>query len=119
MLGLNPSLQRFGSVVTWMLMTMLRAFFYAATILTVLGICYGCSTARAKTGSDNPRQDIILTVYKDDFGVVSETRPVTLSSGRNTVRLLDLSKQLNQESMIFGWLKPNQASVVSTTYDLG
>jgi len=98
---------------------MAQTLYYAAIALAALGICSGCSTASAKSGNANSRQDISLTVYKEDFGVISETRPVLLSSGRNTVHLLDLSKQLNQESLIFDWTKGNQANVVSTTYDLG
>ena len=102
-----------------MVTAMSRNLFFAAIALATIGICAGCSTATAKTGSENPRQDVSLTIYKDDFGVVSEVRPVSLSAGRNTVRLLDLSKSLNQESMMFGWSNPSHASVVSTTYDLG
>jgi hypothetical protein len=60
---------------------------------------------------------VSLTVYKDDFGMVSEQRPVSLESGSNRLRLGSVSNQLDPNSVMFD--APRGTRVVATTYDLG
>lgn len=83
---------------------------------------HGCARAEAqtvRTAADPGRGPIELTVYAGDFAMVRETRRVELQSGRARVGLLDVSKSLDQNSVIFGWPKGKEAKVVSSTYDLG
>ncbi|HVL38054.1 MAG TPA: DUF4139 domain-containing protein, partial [Fimbriimonadaceae bacterium] len=79
----------------------------------------GCAlTAKAKEQPHEARKTIQLTVYSQDFAVVKESRPVTLSEGLNRIGITGISKQLDQDSLIFEWDKPGP-QVVSSTYDLG
>ncbi len=71
---------------------------------------------------DTKRLDrrIELTVYKDDFGMVSESRPVRLQVGHSRLVVDDISKQLDPNSILFDWPNPkNHPRVIATTYDLG
>ncbi len=83
---------------------------------------YGCARAEAQTSrgvADPGRGPIELTVYAGDFAMVRETRRVALVPGRVRVGLQDVSKSLDQNSVVFGWPKTKDARVVSSTYDLG
>jgi len=83
---------------------------------------YGCMRAQAQTTaapSDPTRGAIELTVYAGDFAMVREMRKVDLQAGRVRVGLLGVSKQLDQNSVLFDWPKTKDAKVVSSTYDLG
>lgn len=83
---------------------------------------YGCMRAQAQTPvapTDPTRGPIELTVYAGDFAMVRETRKVDLQAGRVRVGLLGVSKQLDQNSVLFDWPKTKDAKVVSSTYDLG
>lgn len=85
---------------------------------------YGCSRAQAQTATtpantDPQRGQIELTVYAGDFGMVRETRKVDLQPGRVRVGLQGVSKQLDQNSVLFNWPATKDAKVVSSTYDLG
>lgn len=92
----------------------------ALSALAALG--YGCARAEAQTVkvvADPGRGPIELTVYAGDFAMVRETRHVELASGRARVGLQDVSKSLDQNSVVFSWPKGKEARVVSSTYDLG
>ncbi|MBX3119056.1 MAG: DUF4139 domain-containing protein [Fimbriimonadaceae bacterium] len=82
----------------------------------------GCSKADAQTSTEvvknGPRQ-IELLVYANDFGMVRETRDVDLKQGRVKVGLQDVSKMLDQNSVLFSWPDKTDAQVVSSTYDIG
>ncbi len=83
---------------------------------------YGCMRAQAQTPiapADPTRGPIELTVYAGDFAMVRETRKVDLQAGRVRVGLLGVSKQLDQNSVLFDWPQTKDAKVVSSTYDLG
>lgn len=80
----------------------------------------GCSTETAKAkDATTERKAIELTVYSDDFAMVREKRPVKLVQGANKVRIEEVSRQLDPSSVLFTWPAPEQAQVVSSTYDLG
>lgn len=91
-----------------------------------IGVCAagaaigGCGWARAQQAAAPADREVELTVYKDDFAMVSERRPVELAAGRSKIELDDISKQLDPDSVLLDW--PNAKShpdVVTTTYNLG
>lgn len=93
----------------------------AALALAVV-ITPGCNKASAQSANKTgvPRENVQLTIYKEDFAVVREDRPVDLQSGRTRVGLVDISKLLDQDSVMFNWPdKGANADVVASTYDLG
>ncbi len=83
----------------------------------------GCNNASAQTASsaveNNPVRQVELTVYADNFGLVRETRQVDLKQGRVKIGLQDVSKILDQNSVLFTWPDKTDAKVVSSTYDIG
>jgi hypothetical protein len=100
-------------------MSKIRFSSLAVASLAAVFSVSGCGKVVAKAGEAAlARKDIELTVYKDDFAVVKENRPINLAAGRNRVGLLDVSKSLDQNSVIFDW-NGGKADVVSSTYDLG
>lgn len=87
--------------------------------MVALGSGGGCGTAQADASDPGAIRDKIeLTVYSDDFAVVREVRPFELARGRNRLRLIDVSKSLDQQSVMFQWPKAGP-QVVSSSYDLG
>lgn len=93
----------------------------AGSVLLVASLAVqGCTRAVGQAPAANGARNIELSVYKDDFGMVRETRPVDLESGRNVLRLKDVSKTLDPQSVIFDWGgKSGAPQIVSNTYDLG
>ena len=66
------------------------------------------------------RKEVVLTVYKDDFGMVRELRPVVMVKGNNQLRVQDVSKLLDPQSVLLGWQdKNNAAQITAHAYDLG
>lgn len=78
----------------------------------------GCAKAEAQSVNKESRQ-IELLVYSSDFGLVQETRNVDLQKGVSTLGLIDVSKSLDQDSVMFTWMDRKDAKVRSSTYDLG
>lgn len=79
----------------------------------------GCRTAVAAGETEAPRE-IQLTIYKEDFALVRESRPESLQAGRNRIHLDTVSKALDPNTVMFDWLGAGQPpNVVSSTYDLG
>jgi hypothetical protein len=77
----------------------------------------GCAKATAQaTGPAGP-SSVELTVYKDDFAMVHESRPVDVAAGTSHLRLGDVSHSLDPTSVIFR--TPKGSEVVGSTYDLG
>lgn len=83
----------------------------------VVGGC-GKGGVAAQTDAPNSRK-VELTVYKDDFAMVRESRPVSLDAGANRLQIDLISSKLDPSSVLFSWPTPDTASVVSNTYDLG
>ena len=98
------------------ILTTTAALFGAAT----LG---GCTASRA--ADDAPastvRNNIELTVYKQDFGMVREVRPVQLVAGANQIRLPEVSRALDPQSVLLRWSGGGGAMprLVAHSYDLG
>jgi hypothetical protein len=83
----------------------------------------GRGRARAAEPSDPAavRQNVELTVYAQDFALVHETRPAQLTQGDNRLRVPDVSRQLDPQSVLLQW-SGNAGSapeVVAQSYDLG
>lgn len=91
-------------------------------VLASVGMIEGCGKAQAQaaaTAQEQPR-DIQLTIYKEDFALVHEARPVELSQGRTKLRLDGVSKSLDPATVIFDWPTAEKTTdVVSQAYDLG
>src|SRR5438309_11799935 len=67
------------------------------------------------------RQNLELTIYSQDFGMVREVRPQQIEKGHNVLRLLDVSRQLDPQSVLLRWpgAGPNPPELVGHAYDLG
>jgi hypothetical protein len=67
------------------------------------------------------RQNVELTVYLRDFGMVREMRPMQLTAGSNRLRVIDVSKQLDPRSVLLRWQSdaPDRPQLVAHSYDLG
>jgi hypothetical protein len=76
----------------------------------------GCAKALAKAPAEGERA-VELTVYKQDFAMVRETRPVELENGRTHLQVRAVSNSLDPNSVMIGF--PDKSQVVSTTFDLG
>ncbi|HVT11038.1 MAG TPA: hypothetical protein VHE55_02120 [Fimbriimonadaceae bacterium] len=86
-----------------------------------MGAIQGCAKANAQESSQTSAQrEIQLTIYKEDFALVHETRPVELEQGANHVRMESVSKTLDPNTVMFDWQGMQQApDVTSQQYDLG
>ena len=93
----------------------------AGGMALVAGSMEGCSKAVAQQAPNNaPDRSIELTVYKDDFAMVSERRPVAASAGHSQVVLDDISKALDPNSVLLDWPgSKSHPDVVATTYNMG
>lgn len=80
--------------------------------------CVSRGFAASTTAADASRK-VELTVYKDDFAMVREQRPVSLDAGQNKLQISMISNKLDPSSVLFTWATPGSADVVSNTYDLG
>jgi hypothetical protein len=84
-------------------------------------------SAWAKSHSDpasfisTTRERITLTIYDQDFALVSEHRPLSLQTGLNEVMLLSISPHLDAQSLLLLWDKASalRPEVLASTYDLG
>ena len=95
-----------------------------AAVIVSAGIVWAAAHGRAQKPAASPtetvRNSVILTVYKDDFGMAQETRPVQLAAGSNKLRITDVSKMLDPQSVLLGWQdKSSAAQIVAHAYDLG
>lgn len=85
-----------------------------------LGCVVGCGRVLAESSREDAKpRSVSLTIYKQDFGLVHETRKVDLREGRTRLHLDTISKTLDPNSVIFDWPSIKGADVVSETYDLG
>ena len=83
-------------------------------------VATGCvSRGVAASPTKDSSRKVELTVYKDDFAMVREQRPVLLDTGQNKLEIANVSSKLDPSSVLFTWQTPGSADVVSNTYDLG
>jgi hypothetical protein len=96
-----------------------RVFGFGGAMAVVMAACGGAKVA-AQTDGKPANRDVELTVYKDDFAMVSELRPVLLESGHTKLVIDDISKGLDPNSILFEWPgMRNRPQILSTTYNLG
>jgi hypothetical protein len=91
----------------------------------LIGVPWRVTRGRAAEAETAPqgtaRQDVELTVYAQDFGMVRELRPLQLAKGSNRLRVPDVSKTLDPHSVLLRWQgdAPNPPQLVAHSYDLG
>lgn len=97
-------------------------------ILVPVGVLVAVSTwvgSRRQVASAQPaapaRRTVELTVYPQDFGLVREIRPVRLVRGANRLQVLEVSKQLDPQSVLLRWQSEgaNLPQLIAHSYDLG
>jgi len=100
---------------------MSRAFTTAPIAILALTALNGCTAARAQEikADKDLREGIELTVYTQNFALVSENRSVQLPEGESTVQLTGVSRMLDQSSVVFSFPGNPVAHATSSTYDLG
>ena len=101
-----------------------KAVTAGAVVLAGAAIVWGANRGRTadKPAAPNAieRKEVVLTVYKDDFGMVRELRPVALVKGNNPIRVQDVSRLLDPQSVLLGWQDKNTAAQITAhAYDLG
>lgn len=96
-----------------------RWMLLALGVVTSSYVMVGCARAQAQGGEAKQAREVELLVYSGDFGMVQETRSVTLEKGVSRVGLTDVSKSLDQNSVMFNWPDRKDVQVRSSTYDLG
>lgn len=91
-----------------------------ASLAAVIATTTGCSRAAAQQSNQPGSRLVELTIYKEDFAMVSEKRPVEVRSGHNRLAVEDIAKELDPNSVLFDWQDPkNHPEVVATIYNLG
>lgn len=103
-------------------MSRLQTYSLGALLLTlVAGAISGCAkvaNAQEKSVGSSGREEIVLTIFANDFAQVSERRPFELSAGTNRLHVDQVSRSLDPTSTLFNWSDPS-VQVVQNTYDLG
>lgn len=95
----------------------MRNLTYLAALAVVL-TASGCREQVVKAQEHG--RDIEVTVYNMDFAMVREVRPIDLKQGISRVGFPNVSKELDQQSVLFGWKGKDQpAEVLSSRFDLG
>src|SRR5439155_13399754 len=81
----------------------------------------GGAPAHSASRSPGARENLELTVYAQDFGLVREVRPLPLAAGQNRLRLVDVSKQLDPHSVLLRWRggAAHPPQILAHAYDLG
>jgi hypothetical protein len=63
------------------------------------------------------RQDVSLTVYNSDLGLVTETRKIKLSAGKSEIRLSDVPSRIDPTSVHFRSLtSPDKVDILEQNY---
>ena len=96
-----------------------QTIYVLAGLLGLAPLLQGCGRAAAQEIRRDQPRDIQLTIYKEDFALVHEARPVDLNDGRTRLHLENVSKALDPGTVIFDWSGKKGPDVVSQMYDLG
>lgn len=100
----------------------------AISVVALFGVTSWFWAQRGRAGdapkdsvTPTARQRVEVKVYKDDFGMVSEQRPMQLIAGSNRLYVRDVSKQLDPQSVLLRWPEEgaNSPQLVAHAYDLG
>lgn len=95
------------------------------TTFTLFTVSLYFVTSRPRTKSagqaETKRNDLVLTIYKDDFAMVREVRPLALQQGSNRLFLRDVSSKLDPQSILLRWLGNggNTPQIAAQAYDIG
>src|SRR5205807_6701370 len=98
---------------------------FCSSALLLMGIVSwvsrGLAAAPEPATPPTARQNLELTVYAQDFGMVREVRPMQLARGSNRLRVPEVSKALDPHSVLLRWQgdAPNLPQLVAHSYDLG
>jgi len=79
----------------------------------------GCAKSTAQTSAPVSERSVELVVYTDDFALVQESRDVTLTKGTTRIGIQDVSKEMDQDSVVYTWPDTKDAKIRSSTYELG
>jgi hypothetical protein len=89
-----------------------------ALLIGTAAVGSGCARAVAqestKTAVEAP---VEMTVYKQDFAMIRQHKEVDLQSGVNRIRLDDVSRQLDPNSVTYDTEKGRE--VIASTFDMG
>src|SRR5712692_3953336 len=87
----------------------------------VSSVSRGLAAAPEPATPPTARQNLELTVYAQDFGMVRELRPMQLAKGSNRLHVPEVSKALDPHSVLLRWQSgaPNPPQLVAHSYDLG
>lgn len=103
---------------------MRKQMIVAGAVMVAVGLGAVVALRRGKGQEAKPfavqRQNVELTVYKSDFGMVRETRAFDLKAGSNKLHVPDVSRQLDPQSVLLNWQgNANGLQLVAHAYDLG
>lgn len=93
--------------------------FLALGAVTASTMLTGCNKAEAQTTRVKTQSELELLIYSGGFSMIEDRRDVELNVGINRVGLTGVSKQLDQDSVMFSWPEKKDIEVRSSTYDLG
>ena len=91
----------------------------AALAVGVMNVGCGPRPATAAEPVVAKRGAIELIVYTGDFAQVREARTLELVAGKNPIGITDVSRELDQASVLYSWGSAKDVKVDSSTYDLG
>ncbi len=96
---------------------MKRMLFIIPAAVVAIG---GCAEQKVLAAEKTARKEVQLTIYKEDFGMVREIRPVALHAGKNQIAVEGVSNALDPRSVLFDWRRGNDLpALVANTYDVG
>ena len=96
----------------------MKKLFGGLAIVLLLGA--GTATARQTPVSSTARDqsDVAITIYNDNLGLVKETRTLSLGTGRNEVRYMDVAAQINPRTVhMVSLTAPQALQVVEQNYE--
>lgn len=91
-----------------------------ALLIGTAAVGSGCARAVAQSGANPPifpAAPVEMTVYKQDFAMIRQRKELDLQSGVNRVRLEDVSRQLDPNSVTYDTEKGRE--VIASTFDMG
>lgn len=91
---------------------------FALAVSASLPTVQGCQSALAQSSKESDAAPSHLVIYKDDFAMVQENRPVELKTGSDQIEVGNLSRELDPNSVIIDF-PGSEARVVATTFDIG
>ncbi len=88
-------------------------------VVSIMVIGAGCAKKRSFDAAETIRGDVQLTVFKSDFGEVTEVREFDLVKGSNDLHIDSISRMIDPQTPLYEWLNGFPAQVSSSSYDLG